>query len=228
MIPEKIEDTLKGGYAGLVGEVVTEDCYRLRQLEFIPDIILDLGGNIGVFARYARELFPKSLIVSVEPHPENQQVFQKFTNDKKIILIKKAIGTGIIWHDSGAANGSGEVYLSSGVGYPEKEMDKIPGKLDRFNTETIMLSDLIETFINRGKKSLVKIDIEGNEHIIFMHRKSMELLKNIDYICMEVHWYALTGDLIQDVRDMTHRALGSLMETHNCELKGVHFWATKK
>ncbi len=227
-IPDNIEETLNGGYLGLVGEVVTHDCYKIKELDFIPDVVLDLGGNVGVFARFAREMFPEALIVSVEPHPENQETFKKFTNDKNILLLEKAIGTGTIWHDSGAVNGSGEVYLSAGLGYPENEMDTIPGKLDRYEIPTIMPDELIKKYVKKGQKVLVKIDIEGNEHTIFTHEASMSALRKMDYVCMEVHWYALHGGLTEEVREKTLAALESFNETHDTELEGVHFWATKK
>ncbi len=206
--------------------MVTHDCYKLKELDFIPDVVLDLGGNVGVFARFARQLFPNAEIISVEPHPENRAVYKKFTPD--CTLIEKAIGTGIIWHDSGAVNGSGEVYLSAGLGYPEKEMDTVPGKLDRFAIETVMPDELISEYVKTGQKFLVKVDVEGNEHTIFTHKASMDALKKADYLCMEVHWYALHGGLVQEVREKTQAALDSFKETHDCLLEGVHFWARKK
>lgn len=226
--PENIEDSLGGGYLGLVGEVVTYDCYRLTQLDFIPDVVIDLGGNVGVFARFAAELFPKAKIYSVEPHPENQAVYEKFTKNKNITLIKKAVGVGTIWHDSGAVNGSGEVYMSAGLGYPLDEMDKCKGKLDRYKIDTVMPSDLISMYVKSGQKVLVKIDIEGSEHTIFTHEPSMKALRKCDYVCMEVHFYALHGGLVDEVKEKTLEALSSFDATHDYELDGVHFWARKK
>ncbi len=220
IIPDDINQALNGGYLGLVGEVVTHDCYKLKELDFVPDTVLDLGGNVGVFARYCRDLYPEALIVSVEPHPENRATYKKFTDDDRIILIEKAIGLGVIRHDNGAANGSGEVYLSAGLGYPEDQMDF----MEKFQIETVMPDELIAKY----KPQLVKIDIEGNEHTIFTHKPSMEALKTVDYICMEVHFYALHGGLSQEVREKTMEALDSFSDTHDCLLDGVHFYARKK
>ena len=125
-------------------------------------------------------------------------------------------------------NGSGEVYLSSGLGYPEGEMDKCPGKLDRYKIETVMPSELLKKYVKDGQKVLVKIDIEGNEHTIFTHEPSMKALRECDYVCMEVHWYALHGGLVSEVREKTQAALDSFKATHDCELDNVHFWARKK
>ena len=66
----KLEESLNGGYKGLYGEVVDRDEYHLRDLadvvsindpkfihdpghprgfNFIPDVVIDLGANVGVF-----------------------------------------------------------------------------------------------------------------------------------------------------------------------------------
>lgn len=228
----KLQDTLKGGYRGLHGEVVTEDQYRLRQLPFTPDVIIDLGANIGIFSRFARDLFPDALIIAVEPDPDNIEVFKKFTDDKRIILIEKAIGKGKLYKCIGATNGAHECYLSPGLGYPEKEM-KNDERLELVEIETVTLSEIIKQQISTrdffpDDKWMVKIDVEGNEHSIFTDLDSMDLLTYADYVCIEIHWYALTGNLIQEVKDKTLEALALFDFTHNIIIDNQYFWALKK
>ena len=69
MVVEKLEQTLNGGYNGLYHEVAVADCYKLRTIKFTPNVFIDIGSNVGVAARLARELFPNALIVCVEPEP---------------------------------------------------------------------------------------------------------------------------------------------------------------
>jgi FkbM family methyltransferase len=223
---DKLEDSLNGGYLGLYGEVVTSDCYRLKSLSFIPDVIFDLGANVGVFTRYARELFPNALIVAVEPHKENAEVFEKFTPPENIVLIKKAIGKGAIWHATTAANGSGECYFSEGLGYPQHEV--VQSGLEKLDIETMMPDELINKYLHDHNKSVLKLDIEGAENIIWDHDLSMEAIKKIDYICGEIHFYAINGKEWDDVQIKTRAALKSLEDTHLCELDNVNFWAVKK
>lgn len=223
----KIENTLNGGYLGLVGEVETEDCYRLRRVGFTPSVIYDVGGNVGVFARFARKLFPDALIVSVEPHKANCKIFKKYTNDKNTILIEKAIGIGQVWRDKNATNGAGENYISDSVGYPKDEMVN-DERMELMETETIMIDELVNTYLKEGMKSILKLDIEAGENVIWNHKPSMDALKRIDYICCELHRFGLHGGTWQAVQDKTKEALASLEETHICESEGVHFWATEK
>lgn len=227
MIVDKPEQT--DGYGGLYGEVATFDCYRLRSITWQPDVILDLGANIGVFARHARTLFPKALIVSVEPNPENIIHFKKFTNDSNTILIEKAIGIGDMWHCKGAINGAHECYLSAGLGYVKEQMIEQEGvSLDKSTVEMIMPDEIIRKYVKPGQRAIIKIDIEGGENAIFIHEASMKAIQKIDYIAMEIHFYALTGVLMPEVRDKTMDFIGRLSKTHITELDNVAFWAIKK
>lgn len=226
-----LEETLNGGFNGLFGEVVTEDTYKIKELQFVPDVAIDMGANVGVFTRYIRSLFPDCLIIAIEPDEENFKWLKYFTyGNEKIIFINKAIGEGKVFHGTTAANGSGEVYLNSGLGYPEGKMiDAVENKLgmEESSVETIMLDEIYNTYLKEGNKFIVKCDIEGNEHKVLDHLPSMEVLHKADYIAMEVHFYAMTGEEIDDVNYYIRKHLKSLRTTHSCWLEGVHFWATK-
>lgn len=225
----RLEETLRGGYGGLFHEVTIDDTYKLKELDFVPSIFWDAGGNIGITARYARTLFPDCLIVSVEPHKENCDVYTYFTKDANTILINKAIGMGNVWHGLTAANGSGETYLSEGLGYSKEAMDIRDGDgIERALVGTIMPDELIAAYYKEGAKTAFKCDIEGAENIIWDHKPSMDALKKMDYLCFEVHWYGIDAIEWQHVQKRTKKALKEFEKTHTCQLDGVHFYARKK
>lgn len=228
----KIGEIWNGAAEGLFGEVVTEDTYKIKDLKFVPQIVLDLGCNIGIFTRYIRSLFPDCFIVSVEPNKENIEYAKMFTaEDDKILFINKAIGIGQIYHGLTAINGSGETYLSSGLGYPKEKMEYAVDNnlgIEKSDIETVMPDELINKFVKNGDRFIVKMDIEGSEHIVFDHEPSMAALKKADYLCFEIHKYAIDGQEHEDVGYYTNKHLKSFRQTHNCWLEGVHFWATKK
>ena len=209
----------KTEYDGLYGEVVIEDVYKLRSLKFVPDIVFDFGANVGIFSRYAQELWPGAFILAVEPDPINIDQFR--ANTKDIDLMEVAIGHGELYHNLGARNGSGEVYISKGLGYPEggDVVSEIPIK---------MPDEIIKGYWRKGLKSVVKIDIEGGENAIWGHKPSMDILRKMDFVCMEVHFYASTHELLQEVSDKTMAALNSFRKTHEVLIESVHFWAWKK
>lgn len=230
-IVDKLEDTLNGGYGGLYGEVVTEDCYKIRNLPFVPDIVYDLGANIGVFTRFAQGLWPEAIIVAVEPDPENCAHFLRFTKDlrKVSLLAATAIGAGpAVWRGTKSRNGAMECYISPNLGYPAELMEK--GVLDYEKTEmlTALLPDFMVPFWSVGLKAMIKIDIEGAENNLFEDEGSMNLLRQMDYIAMELHFHALTGAELDDVKEQTSTALDGLKLTHECTYKHPMFYALKK
>lgn len=231
MIQSKLENTLNGGYAGLYGEVVTEDTYRLRSVQFTPELVVDIGANVGVFSRYARTLFPAAKIIAVEPDPLNAIHFRKFTQDPGITLMEYALGSGQIFHGTTAANGAHETYLSAGLGYPEEMMSKLASAhrgLVPSNVPSLRLTEILNRCWKPGMKTVLKIDCEGAENCIWEHQPSVALLREMDYLAIEVHTYALTGVERPEVLKATKAALDSLKPSHHCEKDGVYFWATKK
>ena len=228
MIPEKFEDLWDGKVNGLYGEVVTEDSYHLRQLKFVPEVIYDLGMNVGIFTRFARELFPKALIIAVEPDAENIAIMFKFSPDMEDIVVHHAaLGKGRVYKCIGAVNGAHEVYLTDGPGYPENSMRE-DCRLELTDIESTMLDRVIGQFPSLGMKTLLKLDIEGNETVIFDDPKSMAALKSIDFIAGEFHNFALTTELLQPVKEITERGMKELAETHDIEMNHIYFFATKK
>jgi FkbM family methyltransferase len=225
-----LEDSLKGGYQGLHGEVAIEDCYRLKQVKFVPDVVFDIGANIGIFTRFARSVFPDAYIIAVEPDSNNTQVFKTFTKMERIVLIQTALGKGRIFRRTPVANGAHESYLSIGLGCPEFEMYG-DVELEEVTVGTMMLDQILklQRHLHRTKlKSLVKIDCEGAENAIWEHKPSMEALRQCHYIAIELHMYAVTVSNHPKVVEVTEAALESLKATHDCERVGFYFLATKK
>ena len=54
------------------------------------DRILDLGGNIGMFAHWAHRRWPDAHITSFEPDPENLEVFRAGLSDTQPIEVDRS------------------------------------------------------------------------------------------------------------------------------------------
>lgn len=50
-------------------EVLVEHVYQLDAVPFTPDLVLDLGANIGLFTLLAARRWPEAKCICVEPHP---------------------------------------------------------------------------------------------------------------------------------------------------------------
>lgn len=176
MIHEHIEET--DGYAGLHGEVVTEDVYRLKQLDFTPDLIFDLGANIGVFTIYAKSLFPGARIVAVEPDPQNVEHFKRFVKENGVTLLESAVGTCAMRKKPSPENGAHASY---------REFPYAPGNYEPSDVGTISIEKLMGAYMLGGMRAALKLDIEGNESAIFNSVEELEAIARVDYFAMEVH-----------------------------------------
>lgn len=212
-----LSELLNGGYNGLYGEVVTEDCYKLKELSFVPDVIFDLGSNVGVFTRYASSLFPNAKIISVEPNSDNYNTQLELTNGNNVVFIKKAIGKVSTFRMKGAINGAHEKYVN--LEEPKNDTFKIS------EVESIMIDELISENLKEGQKSFLKLDIEGNENVIWTHKGSMEKLKKIDAIAMELHF--LSTHWTEEDKKNTMEVMDLLCETHMCKFVPPMFYAQK-
>ncbi len=212
---ERLEDF--HWYKGLYGEVVEEDTYGLRGVSFQPDVIFDLGANVGIFTRFARELFPAAHIIAVEPNPENCELFRHFTDMTNITLIQKAIGVGKVSYRD-CTDGVYSYMSEGGIG-PMQETD----------VETIMISDLIEESLILNRKVLLKMDVEGGENYMFDKAYEWELLRQIDHVAIEFHW-SVYHNLVLDYNDFTkvYSELSKFYETHNYTIKNESFIAKRK
>lgn len=225
-LENKLEDTLGGKWKGLYGEVVTEDCYKLRSLSYSPDLIIDIGANVGTFTRHAKSIFPQATILAVEPHPENAAHFRKFTDLPDVILLEAALGRGPVYRVKGAANGSGEVYMTGCPGYPRIDI-ALRSDFELQKVRALSLSTIIEYAWEPGLKTAIKIDCEGAENSIW-NPEDLKSLQRMDYIAIELHRYAMDGSLQEEVNQLTEDGIRELSATHRVETKGVHLWARKK
>lgn len=218
-----------GAYGGLYHEVVFEDCYRVKMLDFIPDIVIDLGANVGTFTKMAHELWPQAHIIAVEPDFQNQEYFLANIPDAdNIHLIKAAIGSGEIFRCHGAPNGAGESYVSAGLGYTAQQLKDGGDSIKKTNVKTVRLYDLFTILECDKQQILIKIDIEGAESAIFTDPIQMAMLRLVDYIAMELHYHALEAESMDEVKRVTKQALQSLETTHDCEYIHPMFYARKK
>jgi FkbM family methyltransferase len=61
-------------------EVLRRDCYSLRELARLiprPETILDVGGHIGTFGLLAKQLWPESRLIALEPNPVSADLYRK-------------------------------------------------------------------------------------------------------------------------------------------------------
>lgn len=208
-------------YPGLYGEVVTEDCYGLRDYAANhepPDVIFDIGANVGIFTRFAREVFPDAFIVAVEPDDVNYRRLMEFSPpppEGNWMPVHIAIGKGTVWKMTEAENGAHECYLTVNPGHAEEWFNKAP-RLCSSSVHARSLAMLVGQGAMPGESYLVKIDCEGNENAIFADSASMEALAGADYFAVEIHTSAAHGGApLKAVRELLKDTYERLEKTHD-------------
>ena len=140
------------------------------------DLIIDVGGHVGLFALYASLRCPEGKIISIEPHPQNFSLLKENMNNNKILktkLVNKAITN---------SNEDIELFIDS--------LDDSAHSIYGTGKKSILIKSitLIE-IMNENKFSkcnLLKMDCEGAEFEIIQSLSDKELLR-IEKICLEYH-----------------------------------------
>jgi FkbM family methyltransferase len=188
----KINDhgSLKYRWTNLVDviyqELVIKDEYHLKWARHnLPRIktIVDIGGNLGMFAIFARELFPDVRIVSVEPCKDTYMILEKNTAESNIEIYNFAMGNGSRLYLNKCPDHSGGNQMVNHV-----TVDDVIG------IESYALSSIFD-MLQIEAPYVVKIDIEGGEVCLFDDVKSSDILKEAEYVTMEFH---LVGNLSHD------------------------------
>lgn len=110
-----------------------------------PSVVLDLGGNIGMFAHWAHRRWPSARITSFEPDPDNLRVFRAGLDGALPIEVVEAA----------AMTQTGHAVLSEGKG---------AGRSVVFQNDPMTGSvPAIDIFTHLPDSDFVKMDIEGGE-----------------------------------------------------------------
>ena len=139
--------------------------------------VVDLGGNLGLFALQAFELFPDARVVSFEPDPGNAR------------LLETTI----------EANAREESWtlVRACAGVAEREVTFLPGRhlesmrVEEPSAQTVTLPEL-DVFPYLEGCDWLKIDIEGGEWAIFADPRFAQL--RIPVIALEYHAHLCPSD----------------------------------
>jgi len=214
-------------YPGLYGEVVTEDVYKLRDLDFEPDLVFDIGANVGYFTHHVINLFPNTFVVAVEPDPTNfAALIDQIENFPNCVYIPRALGRGSVYRCHNTLTGPHETYLSEGLGYSWKDFEN--DYYTKQEIQCISLSELFDTHHHPRFKCVVKLDCEGGENSIISNQRDTEALKQADYIAMELHFFAAHGGKQKEVDLRTFEWFGNFRQTHHITINREFFYARKK
>ena len=160
-------------------QVIWRDEYNV-DFEFEPQIIFDLGANIGLAAIYFKNRFPVSKIFCVEPEDSNYELLR--TNMERyndVFCIK-----------SGIWNKSTNLVIDNPSAKKYEFTVREVSYSNAFTIKARSIKDIMEEY-GIEKIDIVKIDIEGSEKELFFD--------NYDY------WMPRTRVIIIELHDRIRR-----------------------
>lgn len=153
---------------GLIYEIFILNVYRIS-CSNIPEVIVDLGSNIGISSLYYHTLYPEALIISVEPDPNNFNRLKSNTDGIPTIHALNYAVTG--------KHGAISFYIDPHRGSSSSVMIRRSRQVE-YKVESRPLSSIIKS-IGVDKVDILKFDIEGSEECIFRDNINWNNVKNI-------------------------------------------------
>jgi FkbM family methyltransferase len=159
---EKIIQTLNfilgKGYG--TSSIKTEFRLSRSLLDKPPEIILDIGANIGIYTVEAASKFPNAQIHLFEPSPTNFEILQsRFIDNPNVHLNNLAIS-----NVAGVAHLYMDEYGSGLASLTKRKLEHFDISYDKSEViTTLRLEEYWNNTLHRSVIDILKIDIEGHE-----------------------------------------------------------------
>ena len=144
------------------------------------DVVVDCGANIGLASIFFAHLYPKAMIIAVEPEKSNFEMLVTNCSPYKNIIPVKA----------GVWNKNTNLQLVNKSVQPW-EMQVEEGTNQKTDIEAVSISFLVQKF-DLKKIDILKIDIEGSEKELFEANAEKWLAKT-KILCIKLHDHLREG-----------------------------------
>lgn len=161
---------------------VLEGCYDVEYNSSENITILDIGANVGAFARWARTRWPNSDIHCYEPHPVNFFLLRKTILEYRL--------SNIFEHEVAVANANNLVRLyDNGLNCGEWSIATNAMTKGNIVVASMDAADL-------PPAQIVKIDTEGAEPLIMERMVQCGKLAPVQALMVEYHSANVVNDLV--------------------------------
>ncbi len=160
------------------GQIFVAREYRCLDYVVDPEVIIDCGANVGHSAVYFLSRFPSAQVVCIEPDDSNFAALLRNTDPYKDRVTALQMG---VW-----ARSAGLV-VERGNSLDGREWSftvREASNGEKYDVQGIDMETLLAPFVGRHI-SILKIDVEGAERIIFAG--SCDWLGRVDNLVIELH-----------------------------------------
>lgn len=159
-------------------EVFYSNCYKTDSLVKNGDAVLDLGGNIGLFSIYVKELYSQTKIYIFEPEKKNFQLLKKnLSQYENIVLFNYAAGD---------KNEIRNLKISKTNISHQIEDSKANINTKFLRSEKVEIKKL--DGLIKGPVDVIKMDIEGYESKALLGARNL-ILKNLPLLIAAIEHY---------------------------------------
>lgn len=169
--------------AKITNDELAKDEYKFKWLKnagAVPKTIVDIGGNLGLFALWARELYPNARIISIEACSDTFGLLVYNTRLASIQCHNMALGDGrrlYLWKCPVHSGGN--------------QLRRQP-TADRTGIRSYRLAEIF-TKVNVEPPFAMKIDIEGGELFLYRDKNAHQIMKGAMHIAIEYHSLDIPG-----------------------------------
>jgi methyltransferase, FkbM family len=186
------------GASSCYAEVVIEDCYKIfgYAKRANPQVIVDIGANLGVFSKLCSLLFPQADIYAYEPNPSALEWLAQNAEGTRIQVIASAVG-----------QTSGTVNLDTSC-------DSTIGRITENGNLPVQCIAAAE--VGAGRQiDLLKMDCEGSEWSIL---QDLTLLARTTACCLEYHLD--DHHSLEELRELIEKAGHRVISVNNTKENG--------
>lgn len=142
-------------------------------------VVVDCGANVGYSSAYFLTAFPESQVIALEPDPDNYRILARNLEP----YGERAVGfQAALWSRPGHLLLRESAYRNGGA-WSRQVVEPAPGEAG--SVQAIDILSLMER-LRIPRISLLKVDIEGAEAVVFSERVG-KWLPQVDAIVIELH-----------------------------------------
>jgi len=148
----------------------------LRDVEFI----VDCGANVGFASAFLLSRFPRASVFAIEPDPENFTILERNLAPYGPTVRAERMG---VWSHNASLKIEERPYRGGGA-WARQVREAKPGEasdIDAIDIPTVMAR------AGRQRISILKIDIEGAECVLFSAPNVNDWLGKVDCLAVELH-----------------------------------------
>ena len=154
-------------------KILLEYCAKITGINFLNECIIDVGANVGLYARFFSKMFQS--VISLEPNPTTYKILEFNTRNFENVQILNLGASSAEGMKKLSGNKEHSGSFSMEINNSKKSDLNSTENLEEFDVQVVKITDLfVGDYLRNPLKipiikepAIIKIDVEGHEiHVI--------------------------------------------------------------